>query len=159
MSYRQQFEQTIQAILGACPVPATDGRTLWPDSLTDEGVAYGEQEQLDAEEAACWYLSAAALIRMCDGDLGVPLATRILRAARDHASRNALGQALLEALARMEEERFDWIKANHETQGAALRAIRPVPAGLDHVDDFTPPPDWPDLLERLLDEPRHTASG
>lgn len=171
MSYRQTFDETIRAVLG--PFDRAGERDLWPEHLAEEGVAYGQEQQLTAEEAAAWYLSAAALIRMEDGLLGVPLASRLLRQARKVARARGLSSELQDALARMEEERHQWIAVNHEYQGAALRDLRPVPvdpalpthfnADFDGVDvshaddndtdfgeDFVPPPDWPDLLERLL---------
>ena len=52
----------------------------------------------------------------------------------------------------MERERHEWIESNHEYQGAALRAIKPVDAGPDYDADFVPAPNWPDLLERLLSD-------
>ncbi len=169
MSYRQTFDQTIHAVLEPCGY--TGEHDLWPEQLTEEGMAYGREQQLAAEEAATWYLSAAALIRMEDGQLGVPLASRLLRQARKVARARGLSMELQDALARMEQERHEWIAANHEYQGAGLRTLRPVPqdlvlaaqagADLDDTDccnDFEPAPDWPDLLERLLAD-RSSAPG
>ena len=164
MSYRQTFDETIHAVLRPCGVAGD--RDLWPEQIAEEGVAYGQEQALAAEEAATWYLSAAALIRMQDGQLGVPLASRLLRQARRAASNLGLSRELQTALARMEQERYDWIAANHEYQGAALRTLRPVvegPAlaehfGADFDDEFIPAPDWPDLLERLLGDPSGAPS-
>ncbi|MEM1412391.1 MAG: hypothetical protein AAGH19_08530 [Pseudomonadota bacterium] len=155
MTYRDSFDETIQAVLAPC---VEDQAQLWPEHIADEGEAYGREQGLAAEEAATWYLSAAALIRMRDGALGVPLATRLLAQAQRVAQERGLSDDLLMVLAHMEQERHDWIAANHEFQGAGLRALRPAPAdqGLaahldaDFDDEFVPAPDWPDLLERLL---------
>ncbi len=156
MSYRDQFDETINAVLDGSEVSIPPGRDLWPERLSEEGVEYGLEASLPAGEAAAWYLSAAALIRMCDGQLGVPLASALLRSARSLARTRGMGADLREALDRMEQERFDWILANHERQGAGLRALRPVDPGLDLDADFVPPPDWPAVLEELLqDTPRH----
>lgn len=154
MSYRQHFDQTIRAVLDRCPLGGAGHRELWPESLSEEGVAYGQSEDLPAGEAATWYLSAAALIRMCDGQLGVPFASRLLRAARSLARERDMGADLLQALARMEEERHDWILANHEYQGAGLRDLDAARLGGDGEHAVTPPPDWPDILDRLLHDPR-----
>ena len=156
MSYRETFDSTIHAVIEPCA--GDSDRALWPEDIAAEGVAYGQEEGLAAEEAATWYLSAASLIRMQDGALGVPLATRLLGQARRVARELGLSAELQNALARMEQERHDWIAANHEYQGAALRELRPQDAGpniaaqfgADFDDEFVPAPDWPDLLERLL---------
>ncbi len=80
MSYRDSFDATIREVVRRSP--RAGNAELWPEELTEEGVAYGQAESLAAEEAATWYLSAAALVRMQDGALGAPLATELLRQAR-----------------------------------------------------------------------------
>ena len=50
MSYRQQFDSTIHAVLDRSDWE--DERDLWPERLSEEGVAYGEEQDLAAEEAA-----------------------------------------------------------------------------------------------------------
>lgn len=127
MNYRDAFDQTIQAVLAPCALPAPD--EFWPEFLTEEGVSYGRDARLEAPEAAAWYLSAAALVRMQDGALGAPATARILRSARRIAEARQLSPALRDALLRVDEERRAWVLENHERQGAGLRALRPVAFG------------------------------
>ena len=124
MSYRSAFEQTIEEVLAPCALPPSD--EFWPEFLTEEGVSFGQQAALEAPEAAAWYLSAAALIRMQDGALGAPATARIVRSAQRLADARKLSTALRDALLRVDEERRTWILENHEFQGAQLRALRPI---------------------------------
>jgi hypothetical protein len=124
MDYRQVFTQTVHDVLEACALPRSD--EFWPEAFTTEGVNYGQQEELEAPEAATWYLSAAALIRMQEGALGAPATARIVRSARRLADARNLSPALRDALLRVDEERRSWVLENHEFQGAQLRALRPV---------------------------------
>ena len=150
MNYQHAFESAVDAALGHARFDAPAREQLWPEAMTQEGVAYGQSEDLAAEEAASYYLAAAALLRMCDGDLGVPLATRIIHGSRKLARERDLSPGLQDVLERMDEERREWIMANHEFQGADLRLLRPVPSEGPQVDDYAPSPDWPDILDRLL---------
>ncbi len=124
MSYRNAFDQTIQDVLATSAVPGGDD--FWPGALSEEGVSFGQESELDASEAAAWYLSAAALIRMQEGALGAPATARIVRSARRLADARGLSPALRDALLRVDEERRTWVLENHEFQGAQLRALRPV---------------------------------
>jgi hypothetical protein len=142
MSYRQEFDQTVHDVLAACALPRTE--TFWPEALTTEGVSHGQREALDAPEAAAWYLSAAALIRMQDGALGAPAAARIVRSARRLADTRKLSPALRDALLRVDEERRSWVLENHEFQGAGLRALRPVSSRPDVYENRPFGKDLPD---------------
>jgi hypothetical protein len=135
MSYRNAFDQTIQDVLAASALP--DGDEFWPVLLSEEGVSFGQESDLDAPEAAAWYLSAAALIRMQEGALGAPATARILRSARRLADAHGLSPALRDALLRVEEERRSWVLENHEFQGAQLRALRPV-SGVPEIFENRP---------------------
>ena len=156
MNYRDSFDATVREVIQRTP-RAVDA-DFWPEALTEEGVEYGQAERLAADEAATWYLSAAALVRMQEGALGAPLATDLLRQARIHAKDGGLSPELCSALDRMDRERHDWIAGNHETQGAGLRTVRPVPVDPEPEDEFSPAHDWPNLLERLLAD-RSTTPG
>lgn len=148
MGYRQEFDQTVHDVLAACAMPRTD--EFWPEFLTTEGVSYGQQAEIDAPEAAAWYLSAAALIRMQEGALGAPATARIVRSARRLADARKLSPALRDALLRVDEERRAWVLENHEFQGAPLRALRPVS---DRPEVFENRPfgdDLPDPRDRTL---------
>ncbi|NRB72054.1 MAG: hypothetical protein HRU51_09095 [Xanthomonadales bacterium] len=151
MQYQQAFEDAIGHVLSHCQLDDAAQSRLWPEAMTREGVAYGQAERLEADGAATYYLAAAALLRMCDGDLGVPLATRIIYSARQRAREQQLAEDLQAALERIDAERREWIMANHELQGAELRLLRPVPGEPSQEDGFPVPHGWPALLDRLLD--------
>lgn len=119
--YRHEFDEAIHQVLEPCLSPMTPRDGFWPAALSEEGVDYGRGEGLPAAEAAAWYLSAAVLVRMTEGEIGVPLATRLLRTARGRAKALGMGAGLQAALARIEDERRDWILHHHEFQGAGLR--------------------------------------
>lgn len=139
MSYSEAFDQVIEDVLAPCGLPCSE--EFWPESLTEAGVAFGQQEALEAPEAAAWYLSAAALKRMQEGALGAPATARIVNSARRLAKARNLSPALRDALLRLDEDRRAWFLENHEFQGADLRALRPLP-------------DRPEVYERVAqDEP------
>ena len=142
MRYRQVFEQTIHDVLAACAMPCTD--EFWPGFLTAEGVSYGQKAELEAPEAAAWYLSAAALIRMQQGALGAPATAQIVHSARRFAAARKLSPALRDALLRVDGERRSWVLENHEFEGARLRALRPVDGGPEVFENKPLGEDLPD---------------
>lgn len=157
MNYRQVFDQTVHDVLEACALPRSD--EFWPGFLTTEGVNYGRQEALEAPEAAAWYLSAAALIRMQEGALGAPATARIVRSARRLADTRNLSPALRDALLRVDEERRAWVLGNHEFQGAQLRALRPVCGHPEVFEDQPFGDDLPDPRDGNPPSSRPTPSS
>ena len=142
MNYQSAFEQTIEEVLAPCALPPTDD--FWPAFLTEEGVSFGQQAELEPPEAAAWYLSTAALIRMQEGALGAPAAARIVRSAQRLADASNLSPALRDALLRVDEERRTWILENHEFQGAQLRALRPIEGNPEYFENQPFRDDLPD---------------
>ena len=129
MYYQAQFESFINEAFRRAGLGGRKA-SLWPQSASVEGVQYGQFEDLPAREAAAFCLAAGSMIRMSEGALPIPLASRLIHASRWLAAELCLGDQLIEALDRVEDDRVDWI-SEHRAQ---------------HEESFFPPVEHPETI-------------